>query len=325
MTQSGTTRRTEYTYVIADIHGCLGSLQALLALLRLQPTDELVFLGDYIDRGPESRGVIECLVGLPGAPVFLKGNHEDLLLNALAGEDEATWLLNGGYTTLLSYGGRERIPESHLAFFRSLRLYHETPKAICVHAGIQPGVALADQDEEDLLWIRRPFIEYEGTYAKPIVAGHTPQAEAMIRPDRLLIDTGCFKGGPLTAMRLPDRRLFQVPSREVLALPADKPEVPRRLTLKLEEYKRRFDPRLGPQQQMGTVCKVAVLGRLLTEQRVGIADLRRELQAKYGASFDPTAFSNACRVIRDYYTTGGANNSGGTGLPRIAASADTAA
>ncbi len=202
---------TGHTYVVADIHGCLGPLRALLTLLHPEPADTLVFLGDYIDRGPDSRGVIDFLLALPNAPVFLKGNHEDLLLHALAGKDVATWIYNGGTATLHSYGGIDRIPPAHLAFFRQLRLFHETPNALCVHAGLQPGLALADQPEEALLWIREPFLEYEGTWPTPIVAGHTVQRAAVIRPDRMLIDTGCYKGGPLTAIRLPDRQLFQVP------------------------------------------------------------------------------------------------------------------
>ncbi len=205
---------TGYTYVIADIHGCLDSLRALLALIQPGPADQLVFLGDYIDRGPDSRGVIESLLQLPGSPVFLKGNHDDLLVRAHAGDDEAsrTWLSNGGFATLQSYGAMRQIPQTHLAFLRGLRLSHETPEALCVHAGLQPGVPLAEQPEEALLWIREPFLTYEGPWPTPIVAGHTIQRQPMIRPDRMLIDTGCFKGGPLTAIRLPDRRLFQVPS-----------------------------------------------------------------------------------------------------------------
>ncbi len=209
----------QHTYVIADIHGCLEPLQALLALIRPEPEDQLVFLGDYVDRGPDSRGVIALLLELPGAPVFLKGNHDDLLLRALANDEDAirTWLYNGGFATIESYGGISRIPPAHLAFLRRLRLYHETPEALCVHAGLQPGIPLAEQPEDALLWIREPFLHYEGTWPTPIVAGHTIQREAVICPDRMLIDTGCFKGGPLTAIRLTDRRLFQVPGQKRVA------------------------------------------------------------------------------------------------------------
>ena len=101
----------------------------------------------------------------------------------------------------------------------------------------------------------------------------------------------------------------------VLVLPTDNPTVTARLALKLNEYQRRYDPNRAPEQQMGTLCKTAVLSRLLSEQRVVTWDLCRELRATYGSGFDPDAFSNACRVIADYYTTGGERNRGGTGAP----------
>jgi hypothetical protein len=109
----------------------------------------------------------------------------------------------------------------------------------------------------------------------------------------------------------------------VLVLPTDNPTVTARLALKLNEYQRRYDPNRAPEQQMGTLCKTAVLLRLLSEQRVVTWDLCRELRATYGSGFDPDAFSNACRVIADYYTTGGERNRGGTGLPPLPASTNT--
>lgn len=172
--------------------------------------DEVIFLGDYIDRGPESRGVVDYLLTLPSRYKFLMGNHEKMLLDFLEGRGEELYLYNGGGATLRNYGGPSQIPASHLAFFRSLVPYYETPEYLFVHAGIRPMVPLAQQDPEDLVWIRDEFFRFVGRFERPVVFGHTPLREVMMRPDRIGIDTGCVYGGKLTCLLLPSRDLVQV-------------------------------------------------------------------------------------------------------------------
>jgi serine/threonine protein phosphatase 1 len=198
-------------YAIGDIHGCLQALQRLLAKIAPRPEDELVFMGDYIDRGPQSREVVDLLLGLTHRCVFLMGNHERMLLNFLDGEDEGLYLANGGEATLESYGGSpEGIPASHLAFFRRLRPMYETADYLFVHAGIRPLVPVAEQSSHDLCWIRQEFFQFLGKYPKPVIFGHTPLRQVLLGEDRIGIDTGCVFGGKLTCLKLPQRELIQV-------------------------------------------------------------------------------------------------------------------
>jgi serine/threonine protein phosphatase 1 len=200
------------TYVIGDIHGCLRPLQRLLAKIAPQPGDEVVFIGDYIDRGPQSREVVEHLLGLPHRCVFLLGNHEKMLLDYLDGKDEGLFLANGGLATIQSYGGHvANIPSAHLRFFRNLRPIYETAHYLFVHAGIRPLVPMAQQSMEDLVWIRQEFFQFIGRFPKPIVFGHTPLRQVLLAPDRIGIDTACVYGGKLTCVKLPAREIIQVP------------------------------------------------------------------------------------------------------------------
>lgn len=201
-------------YVIGDIHGCLEPLRALMARLAPRPEDRLVFIGDYIDRGPDVRGVVEYLLGLPGRPTFLLGNHERMLLDTLETGDPSLWFENGAEVTLASYGGSVgRIPPTHLAFFRSLVPYVELEDCVCVHAGLRPGIPLAEQSLDDLLWIREEFYQHPGPFPKTVVFGHTPLREVFLARDRIGIDTGCVYGGKLTGLKLPSREVVQVPGR----------------------------------------------------------------------------------------------------------------
>ena len=200
------------TYVVGDIHGCLGSLKQLLRKVEPRREDEVVFIGDYIDRGPHSREVVDTLLALPYRCVFLMGNHERMLLDYLDGKDEdGLHMLNGGEATLESYGGDfANIPPAHLTFFRSLRMYYETPDYVFVHAGVRPNVPLGAQNPEDLVWIRQEFFRFIGQYPKPVIFGHTPLRRVMNQPDRIGIDTGCVYGGKLTCLKLPDLEIIQV-------------------------------------------------------------------------------------------------------------------
>lgn len=197
-------------HVIGDIHGCLDPLRRLITQLHLSETDEVVFLGDYIDRGPDSQGVIDYLLTLRGRYTFLMGNHERMFLDFLQGKDRTLFLYNGGSATLESYGGVSRIPAAHLAFMNRLRPYHETQNYFFVHAGIRPEIPLQEQDERDLLWIREEFYAYSGRYPKTVVFGHTPMREVLMDEDRIGIDTACVYGNKLTCLILPSRDVIQV-------------------------------------------------------------------------------------------------------------------
>ena len=199
------------TYAIGDVHGCLEQLQQLVETCEKDSESQkstFILLGDYIDRGPNSRGVIEFLLGLqkcsPDQIICLKGNHEDLFLAALDGEDaEMHWLSNGGDTTLLSYGAtRARdLPSSHIDWIRSLPLFHDAGRRFFVHAGVNPDRSLDRQRSRDFLWIRKPFLSSEKDFGRLIVHGHTPVQSGV--PDRhfnrLNIDTGAVYGQSLTA------------------------------------------------------------------------------------------------------------------------------
>ncbi len=199
-------------YAVGDIHGCLEPLQRLMEKIAPRPEDTVVFVGDYIDRGPRSREVVDYLLRLPYRCVFLMGNHERMLLSFLDGEDEDVFLENGGQETIKSYDGDPlNIPASHLAFFQNLRTMYETPDFLFVHAGIRPMVPLAEQSLHDLIWIRHEFIKFAGRYPKPVVFGHTPLRQLLMAEDRIGIDTGCVYGGKLSCVKLPQRELIQVP------------------------------------------------------------------------------------------------------------------
>ena len=199
-------------YVIGDIHGCLRPLQRLLGKIEPQPGDEVIFIGDYIDRGPQSREVVEYLLGLTYRCVFLLGNHEKMLLDFLAGDDRGLYLANGGLATLQSYGGdASEIPPAHIRFYRSLRPMYEARGYLFAHAGIRPMVPLDKQKVDDLVWIRQEFFQFVGRFPKPVVFGHTPLRQVLLAPDRIGIDTGCVYGGKLTCLQLPERKIIQVP------------------------------------------------------------------------------------------------------------------
>ncbi|AAD35823.1 metallophosphatase [Thermotoga maritima MSB8] len=201
------------TYAVGDIHGCFYALKSLLEKLPLSEEDELIFMGDYVDRGPNSREVIEFLIELSKHHrcIFLRGNHEEMLLNCVKnGSDCDLWFFNGARSTVESFGGVEEI-KKFLPFFENTVYHYEKENYVFVHGGVRPGVSLEDQDPFDLVWIRDEFIYSENPLpGKIVVFGHTPFEEPFVSRDKIGIDTGCVYGGRLTALRVEDRKFFQV-------------------------------------------------------------------------------------------------------------------
>jgi serine/threonine protein phosphatase 1 len=199
------------TYAVGDIHGSLDKLRALVEACREHANGQafrFVFLGDYIDRGPDSAGVLRFMMSLqadlPKQIIALKGNHEAWALSLLDGTMPVSgWLRNGGAATLASYGAKDigDLPRAHLDWMHSLRLSYDDGRRFFVHAGVNPEKPLDAQDEQDLLWIRLPFLTDERDYGRLIVHGHTPLSEGApeLRGNRLNLDTGAAFGGPLTA------------------------------------------------------------------------------------------------------------------------------
>nr|WP_319937504.1 metallophosphoesterase family protein [Sphingomonas cannabina] len=221
----------ERVYAIGDVHGRLDLLDRLLE--RIEADDaargparsQLIFLGDLIDRGPQSRGVVERVMRLKAERPNIRviaGNHEEMLLAALRserGEAMRFFIQNGGRETLLSYGiteaeyeagtltdlrdlARRRVPAHHVAFLGSLEPYVAIGDYLFVHAGIRPGVAVEEQSPSDLKWIRGEFLNSKRDHGSIVVHGHTVSDGVDEQPNRIGIDTGAFATGNLTAIGL---------------------------------------------------------------------------------------------------------------------------
>lgn len=191
---------------IGDIHGEVEKLNSLIDKLDLHKQDKVIFLGDYIDRGMHSKEVIERILNLSEEIecVFLKGNHEDMLLKTKitqSQDDIEHWLLSGGISTYDNYGDYPAIFNTHGKFLDSLKLYHIEQNYMFVHAGINPKKELSEQTKDDLLWIREEFLDNSHNLPYKIIFGHTPFIEPLILNDKIGIDTGCGKEKdlPLTA------------------------------------------------------------------------------------------------------------------------------
>ncbi|MGH7822869.1 MAG: metallophosphoesterase family protein [Candidatus Binatia bacterium] len=211
---------------VGDIHGCIGELQLLLRTIDPGPGDKIVFLGDYVDRGPNPRAVIDSLIDLRDSKlcetVFLRGNHEDMFLAYLGehGNHGEAFLYNGGQSTLASYGmrarwrgveAREKIPPAHLEFLRRLALSELDSPLLFVHAGISPLVPLAEQQEEDMLWIRDEFVRNRHLLKETVVFGHTPMRDVLWHiPYKIGLDTGCVYGNKLSCLDFTNATLVQV-------------------------------------------------------------------------------------------------------------------
>jgi serine/threonine protein phosphatase 1 len=215
-------------YIVGDIHGCAALLDRLLEMVVADASNGpatrlLIYVGDYVDRGPDSRGVVETVLNSPQGfeTRALRGNHEQALLDFLV--DPLTyriWKNYGAQETLLSYGVRpplfddvkaitdardafaSKLPERHRGFFEELALSTEVGDYFVAHAGARPGVALGAQSAEDLLWIREDFLFSGSDFGKVVVHGHTPTEAVVRRKNRIGIDTGAYATGRLTALVL---------------------------------------------------------------------------------------------------------------------------
>ncbi|VUD74060.1 Serine/threonine-protein phosphatase 1 [Methylobacterium symbioticum] len=205
------------TYAVGDIHGCADQLDRLLEGIETHAAGRprrLVFLGDYIDRGPASARVIETLRKLhwrePDSVVCLMGNHEAMLLESLRtpGAD-AHWMVNGGLATLDSFGVEEpaALPSDVLDWIEALPTLHADARRWYVHAGFHPASPAPDPDARNRLWIREPFLTEDRDFGRHVVHGHTPQGGGRpeVRAYRTNLDTGAVYGGPLTAGVFTDR------------------------------------------------------------------------------------------------------------------------
>lgn len=226
---------TGRVFAIGDLHGCRAELEVMLTAIgqseKLTPADIVLFIGDYVDRGPDSKGVIELLLAFAKAhpkTIFLKGNHEDMLLAylGLPGRDGMAYLMNGGTQFLMSYGlamgeGPPPTPEEvfavlppeHLEFLKNLDTYVLLPDFIFAHAGLNPLRDLRLQVEDDVLWIRDEFISNRHYFGRPIVFGHTPYEDVLFNlPFKIGIDTGCVYGNKLSCIETRERKILQVSS-----------------------------------------------------------------------------------------------------------------
>jgi serine/threonine protein phosphatase 1 len=208
------------TYVFADVHGMLHKLEALISKIPFSSErDTLVFLGDYVDRGPNSKGVLDFIIDLidQGVRVIcLRGNHELMWANYLNDKDPLLFLYNGGTATLRSYreapcaAGNGAMPDRHREFLQNLLPYYEMEDFILVHAGLRPGIPLHEQHADDLYWIRTEFIDSDFDFGKTVIFGHTPFNQPHIGRKRIGIDTGAVYGNKLTCVRLPDLQFYSV-------------------------------------------------------------------------------------------------------------------
>lgn len=211
-------------FAIGDVHGCVEELEELLGMLPLKDDSTVIMLGDYIDRGPFSRRVLETLMEWRTRHNFvtLSGNHEEMLREFLDGSNPqrvARFILNGGSSTLADFAdehGEWVVPTSHIKFLEELKLWHETDDHFFVHAGV-PDIALKEldpvRDRDELLWIRRSFINSTRKWEKRIVHGHTPVNAVEVSAARINVDTACAYGGFLTAIELPSHRIYSVPRK----------------------------------------------------------------------------------------------------------------
>ena len=207
-------------FAISDVHGCYKEMMLLFKKLPLNPKKDLVvFMGDYIDRGDDPRGVVDYILTLRKRSFSVQcllGNHEAMFLDYLSGKIKYLYLANGGTSTLRSYGEHRpekpgpSVPPEHMSFYHSLKPYIELQDYYVVHAGFRPGVDIEEQSLEDMIWIRGPFIYSNYDFGKRVIFGHTPFFEPLIMKNKIGIDTGAVSGNRLTCLELPEEKFSSV-------------------------------------------------------------------------------------------------------------------
>lgn len=206
---------------IGDIHGCVQSMKALLKKLEPYTDRTIIFIGDYIDRGPASRQVVDYLIEFQKKHdcIILRGNHEQMLLDAFNTNDTRLWLYNGGDTTLRSYNDElTGIPFEHHQFYQATKLFLDTDKYFFVHAGLPPAMTIRQcldkpEIQDNFLWERSHLSTSKNKWEKTVVFGHTPNPDPIVKPNMIGIDTGCvYTGNPglgkLTAVLLPEQEFI---------------------------------------------------------------------------------------------------------------------
>lgn len=199
-------------------------MEALLEKLQPYKDRQFIFIGDYIDRGPDSRKVIERLIEFQHEVdcIFLRGNHEQMLLDAVYRNDSNLWMMNGGQSTLQSYGLKRRdsvlFPDDHQDFFDRTKMYYDTKDYFFVHAGISPAKTIEqsikdDNEIKEFLWERSHLNAFRTPWEKTVVFGHTPRPKPLRKDHMIGIDTGCVYDrvgyGKLTAVKLPEEEFIQ--------------------------------------------------------------------------------------------------------------------
>lgn len=217
--RSESANRPARLIAIGDIHGHARALQSLLAIIDPAPPDCLVFLGDYVDRGPDTRGVLDTILELIDSSrcvvITLRGNHEEMMVDALSRPSAvAPWLTHGGQAVLASYGVRDvtEIPAKHQQFLRALERFYETDDYFFLHANYAPNWRVSEHDSRTSFWLPLDEIPARHYSGKTAVLGHTPQASGQILDAGhvICIDTGCGFGGLLTAYDVHAKTSWQV-------------------------------------------------------------------------------------------------------------------
>jgi len=209
-------------YVIGDIHGEINKLKTIIDKINYEPAqDKLIFVGDYVDRGTNSYQVYKYIRELDnGKNIFLRGNHEEMMIDAVLNENKIDlWYHNGGQKTESSFSSRSEL-KAAAHFFDTLPYYHVNQDYIFVHAGINPSKSLEEQTEHDLVWIRQQFLGAKTKDFKEnrtVVAGHTPVAEVKFGENKILVDTGAGKGGILSAVDLKTKEVFSTSDTNPIA------------------------------------------------------------------------------------------------------------
>ena len=217
-------------YVIGDVHGCYLTLLTLINKLPFEKGDKLVFVGDYIDRGKFSKEVVEYIKEMNelGDAIAIKGNHEVMACDFYNNDPNGRiWMINGGKETIQSYYPKHapemidyysddfKIDQDHLDWMASLPLSYETEKYFIVHAGVRPNIALAEQHEDDLIWIRNHFLNSDYDWGKTIVFGHTPMKDINLElSNKIPVDTGCCFDFKLSCICLETKEIYSVETNQ---------------------------------------------------------------------------------------------------------------